>query len=94
MSHVPINLGILVITLKRKFEDGAFKDTYHFSFANARNTSLGAPLVIPLLVREAARERSLPISPQFGSLEVANIEQAECSLASILPWTLAAILRR
>ncbi|KAJ5858268.1 hypothetical protein N7534_003545 [Penicillium rubens] len=36
--------------------------------ANARNTSLGAPLAIPLL--------------------------AGCSLVSILPWTLAAILRR
>ncbi|CAP87049.1 Pc24g01410 [Penicillium rubens Wisconsin 54-1255] len=36
--------------------------------ANARNTSLGAPLAIPLL--------------------------AGCSLLSILPWTLAAILRR
>ncbi|CAG7961244.1 unnamed protein product, partial [Penicillium salamii] len=35
---------------------------------NARNTSLGAPLAIPLL--------------------------AGCSLVSILPWTLAAILRR
>ncbi|KAJ5253731.1 hypothetical protein N7524_010911 [Penicillium chrysogenum] len=36
--------------------------------ANARNTSLGAPIAIPLL--------------------------AGCSLVSILPWTLAAILRR
>ncbi|KAJ6136890.1 hypothetical protein N7497_012142 [Penicillium chrysogenum] len=36
--------------------------------ANARNTSLGAPIAIPIL--------------------------AGCSLVSILPWTLAAILRR
>ncbi|KAJ9480136.1 hypothetical protein VN97_g13151 [Penicillium thymicola] len=61
----------------------------------ARNTRLAAPLVIPLVVREAGQERQPPrFLRDLLARKVANVEQAGCSLLSILPWTLAAILRR